>query len=157
VTSTSVIEQLSRPAEPFRKPEVNAAFGPLLRHVLVAATLLPGHAERYRALRQRWERDGTSDALRADALDAAGDLAAVLQGARREHRFRRMTTRRHDPSHLFGVLAQVFYSFVLLTATDAEAAGLSLEPQELDALLATRNVRDWLDPDSFLRKSFALR
>ena len=59
MTSATVLQQLDHRLERFGDlPELNDAEEHLLRHMLVGAALLPGHAERYRALRRRWERTG---------------------------------------------------------------------------------------------------
>jgi hypothetical protein len=158
VTSLAVVEQLSRGVAGHRDlPSHDAAEESLLRHMYVGATLLPGQAERYRALRRRWEAEGTSAALRAEALEAAGDVAAVLQGARRE-RGLAVSLRETPlkPTQLFGAYAQLLYSLVLLTGTDPDEAGFSMTEEDLEVLLAMRSLRAWLDPESELMRGFVL-
>jgi hypothetical protein len=158
VTSALIVEQLDRRLAGHRDlPPLDEAEEYLLRHMLVGARLLPGAAARYRALRGRWESEGTSEALRAEALDAAGDIAAVLQGARRE-RERALALRATPlkPTQLLGALSQIFDSLVLLTSTDAAEAGLSLSADQLDVLLAMKSLQVWLDPESSVLQGFVL-
>jgi hypothetical protein len=154
MTSAAVLEQLSRPLERFGDlPELNDAEEHLMRHMLVGAALLPGHAERFRALRRRWDAEGPSDELRADALDAAGDLGAVLQGAAREEALAvGLADTALAPTRLLGALEQLFYSLVILTETETDDVRVAMSSDELDDLLAMPGLEDWLDPESALRR-----
>jgi hypothetical protein len=156
MTSALIVEQLNRPIAGHRdRPPLDGAEEHLLRHMLVGARLLPGATERYRALRARWEADGTSAGLRAEALDAAGDIAAVLQGARRDRELAlRLRETPLKPTQLLAALDQVFYSLVLLTSADAAEAGQSMTADELDVLLAMKGLRSWLDPESAVMRGF---
>jgi hypothetical protein len=156
VTSAAVVEQLGRRLAGYRGlPPLDEAEEYLLRHMLVAARLLPGQTERYRALRRRWEAEGTSEALRADALEAAGDIAALLQGARRERGLAiELRETPLKPTQLFGAFSQILYSLVLLTGTDPDEAGLSMTEEDLEVLLVMKSLRDWLDPEAELMRGF---
>jgi hypothetical protein len=158
MTSAGVVERLGRRVAGHRAlPQLGEADEPLLRHMYVGAALLPSQVVRYRVLRERWEDDGTSAELRAEALEAAGDLAAVLQGARRERP--RAIALRQTPlksTQLFAALEQIFYSLVLLTAPEADLAGLSMREEELDGVIAMPSLQAWLDPESAVRQGFVL-
>lgn len=150
MTSAFVVERLGRRLEGFDDlPEPDDDVECLLRHLLVGAAILPGHSERYRRLRRQLEDEGTSDGLRAAALEAAGDLAAVLQGAARQNASAvALADMGLRPLELLGALGQLFASFVVLTAPEPDDAGTSMTADELDDLLATPGLEDWLDPES---------
>lgn len=154
MTSAAVVEQLGRSLEGFGDlPELTDVEERLLRHLLVGARLLPGHAERYRGLRRRFDEAGFSDALRDDALDAAGDLAAVLQGARAEHPAAVVLDETDlSPLPVFSALEQVFYSLILLTDPQGDLGRGALRLDQLDDLLALPRLQDWLVPESALRR-----
>jgi hypothetical protein len=154
MTSAAVVEQLSRRVEGLGDlPELTAVEERLMRHLLVGAALLPAAAERYRGLRRRFDENGSDAALQAEALDAAGDIAAVLQGARDEHAAAVVLDETElSPLPVLSALEQVFYSLVLLTDQTGDAARLAMSADELDELLALPRLQDWLDPESALRR-----
>jgi hypothetical protein len=45
---------------------------------------------------------------------------------------------------------------VLLTAPEADLAGLSMREEELDGVIAMPSLQAWLDPESAVRQGFVL-
>jgi hypothetical protein len=122
----------------------DAAF--VVTHQASAGFLLAGLSRTYPELRERSRTEGPTPELDAEALDAAGTLATVLQSLRSrpdllaalEH-----TEGGHPPP--MTVLDQLFHSFVLLTAgATAEEREAALTAEELAELIQTRKVREWL-------------
>ena len=110
------------------------------------AALLPHQAELYRHLLARYQRDGWSPDIGAIALDAAGNLATVMQSfRRREDLLMAMEAAPNIVPPPMIIIDQLLFSFVLLTKPDAEdnAAGL-LSEEALSELLANNAVQSWL-------------
>jgi hypothetical protein len=110
------------------------------------AALLPHHAELYRHLLERYRREGPSPDIESIALDAAGNLATVMQSLRRREEILMAMEAAPDitvPPMI--VIDQLLFSFVLLTKPDEndnEAGLLSVEA--LSELLANNAVQNWL-------------
>src|SRR4051812_39355491 len=84
VTDPRIQEMLAQRFDAGELP-MNDTEEELLRYLSIAAALLPDAAERYKAVSQRFDAEGSSPELRAEALEAAADLAAVLGRAGRHH------------------------------------------------------------------------
>jgi hypothetical protein len=111
------------------------------------AALLLDHAKQYKTLYQASRQRGLTDEMRTAALDAAGNLATVLQSLRSREDLQTAlaVAPRYTPTPLLAV-DQLYYSFVLLTAPgdhpdELEAA---LPPEGVDELFRSQRVRDWL-------------
>jgi hypothetical protein len=108
--------------------------------------LLIDHAELYKLLLARFREDGPADELQAIALDAAGNLATVLQSMRAHEDW--LLALKHSPlteSFPSILIDQLVYSFALLAApSDEEWLASCLEPEDLDALIATDRMQAWL-------------
>jgi hypothetical protein len=111
------------------------------------AALLIDHAELYKLLLARVRQDGLTDELQAIALDAAGNLATILQSMRsREDLLLVLAHSPHTESFPSVLIDQLVYSFTLLAApSDEEWLASCLEPEDLDALLATNRMQAWLN------------
>jgi hypothetical protein len=110
------------------------------------AALFLDHAQRYRDLLTRHRAEGTSSALRAAALDAAGNLALVLQQLRRRDDLQAVlvAAEHHEPAPLYAI-DQLQFSLLLLSGPASEDDLMAcLSPAGLDGLLASHHVRDWL-------------
>lgn len=148
-----VHELLSEPLGVDPSGPVNDAEVELLRYLAVAALVFKPTAERYKALSARFDDDGPSPGLRADALDAAGDLAAVLQAVHRRHERCGVLDDRTglSPLAMLGGLDEVFNSLMLMTELDPEDDFFSstrLAPEMVDDLLSFDEFDDYLDPDT---------
>ena len=105
------------------------------------------HVELYQHLITRYHREGTSPDLQAIALDAAGDLATILQSMRARQDLVNVIGQAPDRRPLPLLLVdQLFYCFTLLsqpcTEEDEEAL---LSPQGMhDTTFGIDEVRDWL-------------
>jgi hypothetical protein len=112
-----------------------------------AAALLVHHADVYRALYDRYQREGPSAEIDAIALEAAGDLATVMQSLRRRPDL--LSVMEVSPDVVappLPIIDQLLFSFVLLTDPEAsEDSKASLSPDALDELLALAGVKEWLD------------
>ncbi len=95
-----------------------------------AAALLIDHAELYKLLLERIEREGSSPELRAIALDAAGNLGSVQQALRsREDLILALAHAPGFAAYPELVVDQLFYSFTLLAAPGGDA---NEPPAQLD-------------------------
>ena len=126
----------------------DAAF--LIGHHAAAAFLLAALTRTYPELLQRLEVEGPTAHLEAEALDAAGTLATVLQSLRtREDLLQGVEQGYADGAVLpvpMTVLDQLFHSLVLLTEGSTEDDRRSaLTVKELEELMNTRRVRTWVD------------
>jgi len=112
-----------------------------------AAALLLHHADVYRALHARYQQEGPSAEIEAIALEAAGDLATVMQSLRRRPDL--LLVMEVSPDLVappLPIIDQLLFSFVLLTDSHAgEDSEAALTPQILDELLALPTVKRWLD------------
>jgi hypothetical protein len=156
MTDPRVLDMVATPLEPDPALPLTDTEEELLRYLSVGAALLPEAAERYRALSRRFDADGSSPQLGEEALEAAGDLTAVLGRARRHHPLYVALDERTDfsPLIVFAALEQIFHSLVLLT--EPEGDEFFLEPRmtehELDELLAIDTLQDYLDPEGALAR-----
>ncbi|MDQ6775096.1 MAG: hypothetical protein M3071_02500 [Actinomycetota bacterium] len=110
------------------------------------AALVPHHAELYRHLLARYRREGWSPDIEAIALDAAGNLATLMQSfRRREDLLIAMEVAPNIEPPPMIIIDQLLFSFVLLTKPDADdnAEGL-LSEEALSELLANDAVQLWL-------------
>jgi hypothetical protein len=110
------------------------------------AALFTHHAELYRHLLDRYRREGSSPDIAAIALDAAGNLATVMQSFRRREDL--LAAMRDAPNIVMPpmiIIDQLLFSFVLLTEPDENdnEAGL-LSEEALSELLANNAVQSWL-------------
>jgi hypothetical protein len=156
VTDPRLHEMLAQRLEPDPAVPMNETEEELLRYLSVAAALLPQAAERYKALSARLDAEGTSPELRAEALDAAGDLAVVLQSAHRHHVLYVVLDDRTDlaPLRMLTALDDLFHSLVLLTEPTADEfiVKARLTPEAVDAHLEFAELRDYLDPDAAMAR-----
>jgi hypothetical protein len=111
-----------------------------------AAAVLLHHAEVYRDLLDRYRAEGPSEEIEEIAIDAAGNLATVLQPLRRREDL--LTAMEYAPNLAappMAALDQLFFSFVLMTGPDADGESENLlSADDLDALLATESTQAWL-------------
>lgn len=156
MTDPRIHEMLARRFDPGELP-MNETEEELLRYLSVAAALLPDAAERYKAVSQRFDAEGPSPELRAEALEAAADLAAVLGRAGRHHLLYVVLDERTDlaPGLLFRTLEQIFDSLMLLTEPDPEDdffTGTRLSIQAVDDHLELDELRDYLEPETAMAR-----
>jgi hypothetical protein len=126
----------------------DAAF--LIGHQAAAAFLLAGLARTYPELLRRLEAEGPTADLEAEALDAAGTLATVLQSLRSREDLLQAVEHGDARGAVLPVpmtvLDQLFHSFVLLTEGSTEEDRLAaLTANGLEQLMNTRKVRAWMD------------
>jgi hypothetical protein len=107
--------------------------------------LLLDHAERYRALHQAISTTGPTHETQQAALDAAGNLATVLQSLRSREDLQVALAHApgHTPTPLLAV-DQLCFSFTLLTAAGQDERDAALTPDGVDELFRSERVRDWL-------------
>lgn len=122
----------------------------LARLFAVAVTLLPRFVERYRHLLERSRTEGPSADVRAQALDAAGGLAAVLHRLRPYEPLLGALDRRVLPTiPVLAALEELFASFVLLTELEPDAeTDVKLTREQLDELVGLPQLERMLDPHS---------
>jgi hypothetical protein len=81
----------------------------------------------------------------AAALEAAVDIASVLQSLRRERELLAATrSSALDPGVANKILDDLFSSFVLLTGRDENEAAALLDPEWFDARLRGAKFREWV-------------
>jgi hypothetical protein len=127
-------------------PELSPELADLGRLQAAAAALLQRDRDLYPALLERFRTKGPSSELSRLALEAAGDIAAVLQPLRaRPDLLEVLEEQPNIPAPPLIVLDQLQFSYLLLTegARDEQREAL-LTPDALDELLAAARVRDWL-------------
>lgn len=110
------------------------------------AALLLNHAELYRGLLDRQQREGTSPELQAIALDAAGNLGLVLQTLRRRQDLQAVLAHapNFEPTPMFAI-DQLQFSLLLLSGPGSEDERRAcLPPEGLGGLFGSQHVRDWL-------------
>lgn len=97
------------------------------------AVLFIDHTELYRRLYHRYEQDGRSDELDAIALDAAGNLATLLQTLRARQDLLIALARSDDfPAIPVAFIDQLQFSFLLLadqrrSDSDSDSTGYTLD------------------------------
>jgi hypothetical protein len=111
-----------------------------------AAGLLLHHSEVYRGLLERYQREGPSAEIEEMALDAAGNLATVMQSLRRrEDLLTAMEYNADVAAPPMPIIDQLLFSLVLLTDPDAgEDSKACLSSEGLDELLASDVTQAWL-------------
>lgn len=105
------------------------------------------HVELYEHLITRYHREGTSEALRAIALDAAGNLSTILQSLRSRQDLVTLLEQVPDrPGIPLLVIDQLFHCFTLLTApvSEDDEAMLLTAAEAHEILLDDDLIRDWL-------------
>jgi hypothetical protein len=109
------------------------------------AALLLNHAEVYKTLYDASRQQGITDEIRTAALDAAGNLATVLQQLRSREDLQHALAKApgYTPTPLIAV-DQLLYSFVLLAGPADEQLDAALPPEGVDELFRSQRVREWL-------------
>jgi hypothetical protein len=138
-------------AEPDLGEEFEADARFLIARQEAAAGLLLDHAELLGLARERYADDGPSPRLEAIALQAAGNLATVLQPLRRRQDLLNLLIEDPDvPAVPMALIDQMLFSFLLLTGPRNERYLTSVLPiDEIDGFMGSRAVREWmtrLDP-----------
>lgn len=118
----------------------------LVKRQVAATVLLERDRSLYTELFARYHAEGPSRELSELALEAAGDLGAVLQSLRSRPD---MLQALEDRPSLTGppliVFDQLQFSYLLLTdGAPEEHRDVLLSPEELDELLSLPEVTDWL-------------
>jgi hypothetical protein len=111
-----------------------------------AAVLLQRDRELYPMLLQRYHDEGPSPELSELALEAAGDLATVLQSLRsRQDLIEALEQHPKVTAPPLVLFDQLQFSYLLLTdgATEEQREGL-LTPRALAELLNSKRITDWL-------------
>lgn len=128
-------------------PELNDDERWLLNHLAVVAAALPEYDERYRALLTVHEAEGATPELRASALEAAGELAVLLQSVyRRPVVITASWQSSLDPRLALAAIDNLFYSFTLLPCHDGDDYGEArLEVEELDDLMLSPQMQAWFE------------
>ena len=112
------------------------------------AALFTDHAQRYLTMYRAIRETGATADTRAQALEAAGDLATLLQSLRGREDLQ--VALAHAPGHVPTPLLavdQLFFSFALLagaTESASEALDAALTPEGVDELIRSQRVREWL-------------
>jgi hypothetical protein len=113
------------------------------------AALVLDHAKRYRILYTAARENSTLEGIRAEALDAAGNLGTLLQSLRSREELQVALAQApgYTPTPLLAV-DQLFFSFTLLAAASPDRHDEELEaaltPDQVDELFRSQRVRDWL-------------
>ncbi len=112
------------------------------------AALMLDHAEHYKVLYRAATANGATEEIRTAALDAAGNLATVLQSLRSREDLQVALAHApgYTPTPLIAV-DQLFFSFTLLAGAGEDAGGeldAALAPEGVDELFRSQRVRDWL-------------
>lgn len=112
------------------------------------AALMLDHAERYKVLYLAVRHEGPTDAIRAAALEGAGNLGTLLQSLRSREELQVALAQApgHTPTPLLAV-DQLFFSFTLLAGVGPESLeelDAALAPEGVDELFRSQRVRDWL-------------
>ena len=113
------------------------------------AALVLDHAERYEALYATVHNTGPTAQTKHEALQAAGNLGALLQSLRSREDLQAALIQAPGfvPTPLLAV-DQLFFSFTLL-ANASDAAGgeeldAALTPDAVAEILGSERVQDWL-------------
>lgn len=112
------------------------------------AALMLDHAEQYKILYRAARENGATEAIRAAALEAAGNLGTVLQSLRSREDLQVALAHApgYTPTPLLAV-DQLFFSFTLLAGSGADSLedlDAALPPNGVDDLFQSQRVRDWL-------------
>jgi hypothetical protein len=129
-----------------RPPELSPEAAFLAARQAAAAVLLQRDRELYPELLRRYHDEGPSAELSELALEAAGDLATVLQSLRsRQDLIEALEQHPQVTAPPLVLFDQLQYSYLLLTdgATEEQREGV-LTPRALDELLNSKRITDWL-------------
>jgi hypothetical protein len=112
------------------------------------AALFEDHADRYRALYTTVRDSGPTAEIRHEALEAAGNLATLLQSLRGREDLQVALAQAPGfvPTPLLAV-DQLFFSFTLLASasdTGSEQLDAALTPDAVADILRSERVQDWL-------------
>ena len=129
-------------------PELSADLAFLASRQAALAALLLDHAQHYKVLYHAARQSGTTEEIRAAALDAAGNLGTVLQSLRGREDLQ--VALAHAPGYTptpMIAIDQLFFSFTLLAAASGDRLDeldAALPPAGVDDLFRSQRVRDWL-------------
>ena len=112
-----------------------------------AAGLLLDHAELLEVVHEHYVRHGPSPRLEAIDVQAAGNLATVLQSLRRRQDLLNLLIADPDvPAVPMALIDQMLFSFVLLTGPrDERYLTAALSPEDVGELMRSRAVQGWMD------------
>lgn len=127
-------------------PELSPELAFLASRQAPMAVLLERDRQAYPQLLERYRSEGPSPELTEAALEAAGDIATVLQSLRsRQDLLEVLESQDKVPAPPLAVLDQIQYSYLLLTdAASEEQREALLKPEDLDEMLRIERVADWL-------------
>jgi hypothetical protein len=126
-------------------PELSADLAFLGARNAAAAALLLHHAEVYRLLLDRYREEGPSEDIEEIALEAAGNMATVLQAMRRRDELLTAMRYANLAAPPMIVIDQLFFSFLLMTGPgDEDDVKMLLSGDDLDELLALESTQAWL-------------
>jgi hypothetical protein len=126
-------------------PELSPDLQFLASREAALGALLLDHSERYKALYKAISETGPTQATKHAALQAAGNLATLLQSLRSREDLQAALAHApgHTPTPLLAV-DQLFFSFTLLTTANQDELDAALAPEGVDELFRSERVRDWL-------------
>jgi hypothetical protein len=112
------------------------------------AALFEDHADRYQALYTSARDTGPTAEIRHEALEAAGNLATLLQSLRSREDLQVALAQAPGlvPTPLLAV-DQLFFSFTLLASasdTRSEQLDATLTPDAVANILRSERVQEWL-------------
>jgi hypothetical protein len=130
-------------------PEVPGGLRPeafsLMTRYWALVTLLAYRGELYPRLLHRYRDHGPSPEIDRSAVEAAVDIAAVMQSVRREREL--LSAAREtalDPGVANKLLDDLFFSFVLLTSHDEDEALALVDEDWLEARAGDARFVEWL-------------
>jgi len=125
--------------------EPDACF--LIARQEAAAGLLLDHAELLELVHEHYVRDGPSPHLETIAVQAAGNLATVLQSLRRRQDLLNLLIADPDvPAVPMALIDQMLFSFVLLAGPRNERyLTAALSPEDVGEFMRSRAVQEWMD------------
>jgi hypothetical protein len=109
------------------------------------AALTRDHAKRYKILHKAARENPNLEGIRAEALDAAGNLGTLLQSLRSREDLQ--VALAHAPGYVptpLLAIDQLFFSFTLLAGPGGEELEAALTPDQVDQLFRSERVREWL-------------
>jgi hypothetical protein len=113
------------------------------------AALVLDHAKRYKILYKAAREKPNLEGIRAEALDAAGNLGTLLPSLRSREDLQ--VALAHAPGYVPTPLLavdQLFFSFTLLAAATPDSRSEDLQaaltPDQVDELFRSQRVREWL-------------
>ena len=126
-------------------PELSPDLKFLASRQAALAALTTDHAKRYKILYQAARENPNLDGIRAEALDAAGNLGVLLQSLRSREDLQ--VALAHAPGYVptpLLAIDQLFFSFTLLAGAGGEELEAALTPDQVDELFGSERVREWL-------------